>query len=86
MTLEMIAMWVLAGAVAGFLAGFLMKRGGRGLMGDIPLGLVGSLAGSWIFWVLGLSAEAGLVAVAVVAFAGAAILIAVQRRFWPALG
>jgi uncharacterized membrane protein YeaQ/YmgE (transglycosylase-associated protein family) len=86
MTLEMIAIWVLAGALAGLLAGFLMKRGGRGLMGDIALGLVGSLAGSWIFWVLGLSAEAGLVAVAVVAFAGAAILIAVQRRFWPALG
>ena len=86
MTLEMIAMWVLAGALAGLLAGFLMKPGGRGLTGDIPLGLVGSMVGSWIFWVLGFSAEAGLVAVALVAFVGAAILIVVQRRFWPALG
>jgi uncharacterized membrane protein YeaQ/YmgE (transglycosylase-associated protein family) len=86
MTLEMIAMWVLAGALAGLLAGFLMKRGGGGLTGDILLGLVGSMVGSWIFWVLGLSAEAGLVAMAGVAFVGAAILIAVQRRFWPAIG
>ena len=86
MTVEMIAMWVLAGALAGVLAGYLMKRGGRGLMEDIPLGLVGSMVGSWIFWVLGFSAEAGLVAVAVVAFVGAAVVIAVQRRFWPALG
>ena len=86
MTVEMIAMWVLAGALAGVLAGYLMKRGGRGRMEDIPLGLVGSMVGSWIFWVLGFSAEAGLVAVAVVAFVGAALVIAVQRRFWPALG
>jgi uncharacterized membrane protein YeaQ/YmgE (transglycosylase-associated protein family) len=84
MTLEMIALWVLAGALAGLLAGFLMKRGSPGLTVDIPLGLVGSMVGSWIF--LGFSAEAGLVAVAVVAFVGAAIVIVVQRRFWPALG
>jgi uncharacterized membrane protein YeaQ/YmgE (transglycosylase-associated protein family) len=86
MTLEMIAIWVLAGALAGLLAGFLMKRGGRGLLEDIPLGLVGSMVGSWICWALGSSAEAGLVEVAMVAFAGAAILIAIQRRFWPPIG
>jgi uncharacterized membrane protein YeaQ/YmgE (transglycosylase-associated protein family) len=86
MTLEMIAIWVLAGALAGLLAGSLMKRGGRGLMGDIPLGLVGSMVGSWIFWALGSSAEAGLVEVAMVALAGATILIAIQRKLWPAIG
>jgi uncharacterized membrane protein YeaQ/YmgE (transglycosylase-associated protein family) len=85
MTLEMIVTWVLAGALAGLLAGFVMKRGGHGLMGDIPLGLVGSIVGSWIFWALGFSPGAGLVAVALVAFVGAAILIALQRRFWPTI-
>jgi uncharacterized membrane protein YeaQ/YmgE (transglycosylase-associated protein family) len=46
MTLEMIALWVLAGALAGLLAGFLMKRGSPGLTVDIPLGLVGSMVGA----------------------------------------
>lgn len=29
-----------------------MKRGGYGMRWDIILGLVGSIAGSWIFWAL----------------------------------
>lgn len=36
MTLEMIAMWVLAGALAALLAGFLMKSGAAGSRGTFP--------------------------------------------------
>ncbi len=46
MNLELFAMWVLVGLLAGWLAGFVMKGGGYGLIGDIALGLVGSLLGS----------------------------------------
>jgi uncharacterized membrane protein YeaQ/YmgE (transglycosylase-associated protein family) len=83
MTLEVIVTWVLAGILAGMLAGFFMDGRGRGLTGDVPLGLVGSMVGGWIFWTLG-SGDAGLVASAIVSLAAAAILIFVQRRFWPA--
>lgn len=82
MTLELFVMWILVGLVAGWLAGFVMKGGGYGLIGDIVLGLVGSLLGSWIFRALGVSAGAGLFAAVVVAFIGAVLVIGVQRMIW----
>ena len=83
MNLVMFAMWVLVGLLAGLLAAFAMKRGGYGLRGDIILGLVGSIVGTWIFRALGVSPGAGLVVMAVVAFVGAAIPIVAQRKIWP---
>jgi uncharacterized membrane protein YeaQ/YmgE (transglycosylase-associated protein family) len=82
MTLQMFAMWVVVGLMAGWLAGFVMKSGGYGLKGDLILGLVGSIAGSWLFWALGVSPQAGLLVLGVVAFLGAAIAIGAQRKLW----
>jgi uncharacterized membrane protein YeaQ/YmgE (transglycosylase-associated protein family) len=84
MDLGMFAMWVLVGLVAGWLAGIVMKGGGYGLIGDLVLGLVGSIVGSWLFWALGVSPGAGLFAAVVVAFIGAVIVIGAQRQFWHA--
>jgi uncharacterized membrane protein YeaQ/YmgE (transglycosylase-associated protein family) len=53
--------------------------------GDILLGLVGSLVGGGIVWALGASPEAWMVAAAGVAFVGAAIVIVLQRKIWPAI-
>ena len=83
MSLVMFVMWVLVGLLAGGVAGFVMRRGGHGLRADVVLGLVGSLTAGAIFWVLGTSPETGIVAVTIVAFGGAAILIVVQRKIWP---
>jgi uncharacterized membrane protein YeaQ/YmgE (transglycosylase-associated protein family) len=74
---------VLGGVLAGWLAGFVIERGGYGLKGDIVLGLAGSAVGSWIFWALGASPGAGLAVLAVVAFVGAAVSIVAQRLIWP---
>jgi uncharacterized membrane protein YeaQ/YmgE (transglycosylase-associated protein family) len=82
MNLELFAMWVLVGLLAGWLAGFVMKGGGYGLIGDIALGLVGSLLGSWIFLALGVSVGAGLFMAVVVAFVGAVLVIGAQRMIW----
>jgi uncharacterized membrane protein YeaQ/YmgE (transglycosylase-associated protein family) len=75
--------WVLAGLLAGLLAGWVMKRGGYGLKRDIILGLVGSIGASALLRTLGMFTGAWIVAVAVVAFIGAAIPIVAQRKFWP---
>jgi uncharacterized membrane protein YeaQ/YmgE (transglycosylase-associated protein family) len=83
MTFAMFATWVLVGLLAGLVAGLIMKRGGYGLKRDIMLGLVGSIGGSALLRTLGMSMGAGIVAVAVVAFIGAAIPIVAQRKFWP---
>jgi uncharacterized membrane protein YeaQ/YmgE (transglycosylase-associated protein family) len=77
----MIAMLVFVGVLAGVLAGYVMKRGGYGMRWDIILGLVGSIAGSWIFWALRISPGAGLIALAGVAFIGAALRSVPQRRW-----
>ena len=82
MTLELFAMWVLVGLLAGWLAGFVMKGGGYGLIGDIALGLVGSLLGSWIFRALGVATGAGLFIAVVIAFIGAVLVIGAQRMIW----
>ena len=76
--------WVILGLVAGWLASLLMGRGGYGLIGDIVIGILGSIVGGWLATqLLGLNVT-GLnptsVAVAVV---GAIVLIAVFRAIAP---
>ena len=85
MNVVMFPIVVLRGVLAGWLAGFVMERGGHGLKWDIVLGLAGSAVGSWIFWALGVSPGAGLALVAGVAFVGAAIPIVAQRKIWPTI-
>lgn len=84
MNLEMFVMWVVVGLLAGWLAGYVMKDGGYGLIGDLVLGLVGSIIGSWVFRALEVSPGPGLLAAVIVAFAGAAIVIVAQRQLWHA--
>jgi len=82
MTLELFVMWVVVGLIAGYLARYVMKDGGYGLIGDIALGVLGSLVGSELFRVLGVSPGVGLVASVAVAFIGATALIFAQHQFW----
>jgi uncharacterized membrane protein YeaQ/YmgE (transglycosylase-associated protein family) len=82
MNFAMIATSVLVGLIAGWLAGRVMKDGGYGLKGDIVLGLVGSILGSLLFQALGVSPEAGIALLVIVAFGGAAIVIVAQRKLW----
>jgi len=54
----------------------------NGLIGDLVLGLVGSVVGGWIFRALGVSAGGGLLPTVFVAFVGAVIVIVAQRKLW----
>jgi uncharacterized membrane protein YeaQ/YmgE (transglycosylase-associated protein family) len=84
MDFGMVASWVVMGLLAGWLAGFVMKGGGNGLISDFILGLGGSSGATVIFATLGVLPEAGrLAATAVVAFVGAVIVIVAQRTMWP---
>ena len=40
--------FIIIGAVAGWLAGTLMKGGGFGLLGDIVVGILGGIIGGWL--------------------------------------
>jgi uncharacterized membrane protein YeaQ/YmgE (transglycosylase-associated protein family) len=81
MILVMLAILLLAGLLTGWLAGSVMRRGGYGRRTDTVLGLVGSAIG----WALGVTAGAGMVALTLVAFVGAVILIVGQRKIWPTI-
>jgi uncharacterized membrane protein YeaQ/YmgE (transglycosylase-associated protein family) len=50
--LVMLALWVLVGLLAGWLARVVVKHGGYGMREDLFLGLVGSLVGGGIVWTL----------------------------------
>src|SRR5258705_13732397 len=80
MDFGMFGWWVVVGVLAGWLTGFVMKDGGYGLVGDMVLGLVGSVVGGWI--ALGVSAGGGIFPTVFVAFVGAVIEIIVQRKLW----
>src|SRR6266566_8757356 len=58
MEFAMSVSWVVVGLLAGWLAGIVMKDGGYGLIGDLLLGVFGSIAGGWI--ALNVSAGGGL--------------------------
>ena len=66
------------GAIAGWLAGVVMKGGGFGLVGDIVVGIVGAVVGGWLFGVFGITAG-GLVGAIITAFVGACVLLFVIR-------
>ena len=82
MEFTMSVSWVVVGLLAGGLAGIVMKDGGYGLIGDLLLGLFGSVAAGWIFWALGVSAGGGLFPTVFVAFFGAVVVIVAQRKVW----
>ena len=74
--------WMVVGLLAGWLAGIVMKGGGYGLIGDLGLGLVGSVLGGWLFRTLGVFPGGGLLPTVFVAFFGAVIVLVAQREFW----
>ena len=78
MPVETLLIWLIVGAVAGWLAGVIVKGGGFGLIGDIVVGLIGAVVGGFVFSLIapGVHFFWGSV---VVAFIGACILIWLVR-------
>ncbi len=70
--------WLIIGAIAGWLAGTVMKGGGYGLVGDIIVGIIGAFIGGFILSLFGLGAN-GWLTTLITAFIGACILIAILR-------
>ena len=70
---------LLAGLVAGWLAGKLVAGGGLGLIGDIAVGIVGALIGSWALPRVGVHIQSGFVGLIILAFIGAVILLIILR-------
>jgi len=78
-TAEVILIWLLVGAVAGWLAGVIVKGGGFGLVGDIAVGIIGAFLGGWLLPRLGIHLGVGLVAIIISATIGAVVLLLILR-------
>lgn len=70
--------WIIVGAVAGFLASKVLTGKGMGLLWDIVVGILGGFLGGWLAGLVGIAAT-NIVMEIVVAFVGAAILLVVFR-------
>ncbi len=67
--------WVmLLGIAAGWIAGQITKGSGFGLVGDLVVGVVGSLLGSFLFGLVGLGAY-GLLGRLLISVVGAIVLL-----------
>ena len=80
MAIQTLLIILAIGAVAGWLAGVIMKGGGYGLLGDIVIGIIGAFIGGFLFGLLGISVG-GLVGQIITATVGAIVLIFVLRMF-----
>lgn len=79
MTIEALIIWLVIGAVAGWLAGQMMKGGGFGLVGDVILGIVGAAVGGWLLPRLGVVIFGGILGEILNAVIGACLVLFILR-------
>jgi uncharacterized membrane protein YeaQ/YmgE (transglycosylase-associated protein family) len=79
MDVQAIIIWLIVGAIAGWLAGMVVKGGGYGLIGDIIVGIVGALIAGWLLPQVGIVIGTGIIAAIIDAFIGAVILLLILR-------
>ncbi len=52
--------WIILGILAGFIGSKIVNKRGEGLVLDLVLGIVGAIAGGWLFNTFGASGVTGL--------------------------
>ncbi len=79
MAIETLIIWLVIGAIAGWLAGQIMKGGGFGLVGDIGVGIVGAIVGGWLLPRIGVFVLGGMLGEILNAVIGACLVIFLVR-------
>jgi uncharacterized membrane protein YeaQ/YmgE (transglycosylase-associated protein family) len=79
MAIEALIITLLIGAIAGWLAGQIVKGYGFGLLGNIVVGIVGAFIAGLLFPYAGLSLGGGIVGAIIAATLGAVILLFLIR-------
>jgi uncharacterized membrane protein YeaQ/YmgE (transglycosylase-associated protein family) len=77
MALEAIIIILIIGAVAGWLAGLIVKGVGFGLIGNIVVGIVGAFIAGWLLPRIGIAIGGGIVGSIINATIGAVILLVI---------
>jgi uncharacterized membrane protein YeaQ/YmgE (transglycosylase-associated protein family) len=79
MDVQSIIIWIIVGAIAGWLAGMVVKGTGFGLIGDIIVGIVGAVIAGWLLPQIGIVIGGGIIAAIIDAFIGAVILLLIIK-------
>ena len=79
MGIESLIIMLIVGAIAGWLAGQIVKGFGFGLLGNIAVGIVGAFLAGIIFPQIGLSLGAGFLGAILHSTIGAVILLFIIR-------
>lgn len=69
--------WLLIGAIAGWLASLLVKGHGLGLAGNIAVGIVGAIIAGWLLPLVGFVFVGGILAAIINAVIGAVLLLVI---------
>ena len=77
MAVEAILVILLVGAIAGWLAGLIVRGIGFGLIGNIVVGIVGAFIAAWLLPRLGIVIGGGIVASIINATIGAVVLLVI---------
>jgi len=77
MTVEAIIVWLVVGALAGWIAGLIVKGYGLGLIGNIVVGIVGAVIAGWLLPRIGIVIGGGFIAAIINAVIGAVILLVI---------
>ena len=77
--IQSVIIFLIVGAIAGWLAGIIVKGFGFGLLGNIVVGIVGALIAGWLFPYLGWGVGGGVLWAIVHATIGAVILLVLLR-------
>lgn len=74
-----IIIWLIIGAIAGWLAGQIVKGGGFGLAGDIIVGIVGAVVAGFLFPRIGISFGGEFIGAIISSTIGAIILLVILK-------
>jgi uncharacterized membrane protein YeaQ/YmgE (transglycosylase-associated protein family) len=75
MGIESILVFLIVGAIAGWLAGLIVSGFGFGLIGNIVIGIVGAFIAGFLFPAIGISLGSGIIAAIIHSTIGAVILL-----------
>ncbi len=75
MSMESLLTILIIGAIAGWLAGLIVKGYGFGLLGNIIVGIIGAFVGTWLLGRLGVSLGGGIAGAIINAVIGAVVIL-----------
>jgi uncharacterized membrane protein YeaQ/YmgE (transglycosylase-associated protein family) len=79
MGVESLLVFIIIGAIAGWLAGLIVSGFGFGLIGNIIVGIIGAFIAGWLFPRLGFAIGGGILAAIINATIGAIILLVLVK-------